>query len=226
MKVMEIPFRIWSWDAYDMAVFAETIYQLWNRRNRFVYEGKFLEPNSIVQSIILKVSDFQVANHKTIGEGVTVNQNHPQQKANWDASVDQLNCRIGIGVIIRDWLGNEVATLRSQRELFLDPAMAEAVGALKAVIFCQELHMSRIILEGDAKIVVDDIYSDSDKWTLVGMIIQDIRNKLGMMDQWSVQHVSRNCNNVAHLLAKDVLKLSEESIVFEGIPPCIQPLML
>ncbi|KAF5476840.1 hypothetical protein F2P56_003534 [Juglans regia] len=208
-------------------------YQIWKRRNNFMFEEKFTNPNLIVQTAMQKVSDFQVANQKQVAEGVTAFQVSqwtapPPQvfKANWNASVDRVNCRIGVGVIIRDWHGQVVATLRSQRDLFPDPTMAEAVGALNAVILCQQLHLSRIILEGDAKIVVDEVNSDSGKWTSVGMIIQDIRNKLGLMQQWSVKHVPRNLNNVAHLLAEDALKLSEESIVMEGILPCIQAVLI
>ncbi|XP_041016183.1 uncharacterized protein LOC121258706 [Juglans microcarpa x Juglans regia] len=153
----------------------------------------------------IKVEEIQfkvlVANQKQEAEGLTTYQVSqwtalPPQvfKANWDASVDRANCRIGVRVIIRDWHG--------------------------------QLHLSRIILEGDAKIVVDEINSDSGKWTSEGMIIQYIRNKLGLMQQWSVKHVPRNLNIVAHLLAKDALKLFEESIVTEGIPPCIQAVLI
>ncbi|XP_042979840.1 uncharacterized protein LOC122310016 [Carya illinoinensis] len=240
LKVVDVPFKELVTELFDgldehsITVFAETAYMLWRRRNSYVFESKFLDPNALVKAANQKVIDFMEANKK-IGEvRVAANQVQsywcapPDQfhKANLDASMDRAKCRIGIGVIIRDWKGKAMATLRCQRALFPDPVIAEALGALKAISLCQQLYINRVILEVDAKTVVDDINCGIEKWNSGGMIIQDIRHKLRLMEQWSVQYIQRSINVIAHLLAKDALKLSEESIVLEGIPSCIQASML
>lgn len=102
VKVVEIPFKELVMDlslvlcASDLAIFAKAIYQLWKRRNSYAFQGKFIDPNSIVQYATQKVIDFQVVKQKPMGEGVTASQDLPQwiappsqvYKANWDASVD------------------------------------------------------------------------------------------------------------------------------------------
>ncbi|XP_042939571.1 uncharacterized protein LOC122274613 [Carya illinoinensis] len=240
LKVSEVPFKELCKDMFDVlddhsiTVFAETIYMIWRRRNSFVFENRFMDPNELVKAANQKVKDYQEANQTSGGKRVatTLSQSYwsapPDQfyKANWDASVDRVKSRIGIGVIIRDWNGVVVATLRHQRESFPDPVVAEALGALKAVSLCQQFLLDRVILEGDAKVVVDDINCDTVKWNSGGMIIQDIKHKLSSMGEWSVQFIPRNINTIAHILAKDALKLSEESIVMGGIPSCIQASML
>ncbi|XP_042950206.1 uncharacterized protein LOC122282314 [Carya illinoinensis] len=188
LKVRELPFKELCKDIFDVlddhstVVFAETVYMIWRRRNNFVFENRFMDPNELVKTT--------------------------NQKADWDASVDRIKSRIGIGVIIRDWNGVVVATLKHQRESFPNSVVAKTLGALKAVSLCQQLLLDRVILEGDAKVVVDDINCDVVKWNSGGMIIQDIKHKLSSMGEWSVQFIPRNINTIAHILAKDALKLS------------------
>lgn len=62
-------------------------------------------------------------------------------KVNWDAAMDRLHCRVAIGVIVRYWTGQVIATLRSRRDLFPDAMLAEIVTALKAVILYNQLNL-------------------------------------------------------------------------------------
>lgn len=57
------------------------------------------------------------------------------------------------------------------------------------------------------------------------MIIRDVKNLLREMHHWSVRHAPRSINHVAHVLGKNALDLSEESIQLEDIPPCFHCLV-
>ncbi|XP_035542882.1 uncharacterized protein LOC109001229, partial [Juglans regia] len=134
-------------------------------------------------------------------------------------------CKVGIGVVVRNWEGKIIATLRAPRSLFPDPKLAESVAALRAVLLCKNLGITRLILEGDAKSVVKDINSETEDWSSTGLIIQDIKEELKSLSFGSSHFIPRLSNCIAHCLAKDALKLSEESISMEGVPPCIHHLI-
>ncbi|KAF5458623.1 hypothetical protein F2P56_022640 [Juglans regia] len=207
---------------------------MWRRRNVFLFEGKFENPSRIVQAALQSTKDFKEANDRvkvdlTIGRptGLTTWRPPPLNiyKANWDASVDRVHSRMGVGVVIRNWEGRVTATLRSSRCIFPDAKLAEAMVALRAILLCKQIGISRVMLEGDALNVVKDINSEAKDWSSVGLIIQDIKAELQNLEYGSVDYISRNSNCMAHCLAKDALKLSQESITMEGIPLCIQHLL-
>ncbi|XP_041004083.1 uncharacterized protein LOC121249437 [Juglans microcarpa x Juglans regia] len=129
-------------------------------------------------------------------------------RANWDASVDRINSRMGVGMVVRNWEGLVTATLRSSRSLFPDAKLAEAMATLKVVLFCKQLRISRLLLEGDALNVVNDINKETMDWSSAGLIIQDIKTELQSLEYGSAQFISRNSNCIAHCLAKEALKLS------------------
>ncbi|XP_042974637.1 uncharacterized protein LOC122306269 [Carya illinoinensis] len=221
-------------DESDMSIFASIAHQLCKRRNLYVFERKFEAPETVVKTATQIALEYKEAN-SIQGSKIKPAASSAQSwstpplhvfKANWDASIDKMQCRVGVGVVVRDWNGQVVATLRSQRDLFPDPLLAESIVALKAVILCNQLNMQDIILEGDSLNVVQMIKGEEKNWSCTGMIIQDTRTLLKKMKNWSVMHVSRNFNSIAHCLAKDALKLSEESISLEGVPPCIQHLLI
>ncbi|XP_041000308.1 uncharacterized protein LOC121246267 [Juglans microcarpa x Juglans regia] len=92
-------------------------------------------------------------------------------KANWDAFVDRVSCRMGVGVVVRNLEGCVIATSRS---LFPDTKLDEAVAALRAVLYCKQLGISRLLIEGDALNVVNDLNKETMDWSTAGLIIQDI----------------------------------------------------
>ena len=54
-------------------------------------------------------------------------------KVNWDVVVDKHRRKMGIGVIVRDGMGEVLATLLSPRDHITEPDVAKAIGALRAV---------------------------------------------------------------------------------------------
>ncbi|XP_040991018.1 uncharacterized protein LOC121238256 [Juglans microcarpa x Juglans regia] len=182
--------------------------KIWTRRNDFVFKGAFTHPNMLMHHSLLLLQEFQQA-----PQGV--------YKLNWDASVDKLHCKVGVGAIIRDWEGSVIATLRINRDLYPDPLLAEELAALRAVIFYKDLGLKKVIVEGDALQVVKRIQKLEVDDTCFGMFISEIIETLASFDQWSVNHIGRDCNKAAHALSKDVLGVIDVMIDLEKFPQCI-----
>lgn len=118
---------------------------------------------------------------------------------------------MGILVILRDWEGRVIATLRSTRELYPDALLGEATALLKTTILCIEMGLQQVIFEGDALTVVNAINGSEERWNSVRIIIRDVKKMLENVNHWPVRYVPRNVKNVAHTLAKSALGLSKES---------------
>lgn len=59
-------------------------------------------------------------------------------------------------------------------------------------------------------------------WSLGGILIQDARSVLNSFATWLASHVKREANQMAHLLAKDVLKLEFDMYTLEYVSDCIE----
>lgn len=107
---------------------------------------------------------------------------------NWDVAIDKTLCKIGIGVIARDWQGRVIATtMRMNRSLFPDPLLAETFGAFQATIFGSKLGLTNIKLEGDSLHVIQAISKAGESWTSTEMLVSDIGSKLQSYTFWSSQ---------------------------------------
>lgn len=75
-------------------------------------------------------------------------------KVNWDAHVDMINRRIGIGVLVRDYIGEVLATLLAKKKYTTDPIVPKAIATLRAIVFIRELRVQNVKLDGDALQIV------------------------------------------------------------------------
>lgn len=75
--------------------------------------------------------------------------------------------------------------------------------------------------EGDALQVVNLMQMKAQDWSEGGMLIQDALHFITFFAIWSIQHVKRECSNVAHCLVKADLLCDIDVIDLETTPHCI-----
>ena len=198
----------------DFGLFVQLARQIWYRRNKWVHEGLFIDPNALLNN-----TKEQLENYKRLQEKGPqgerretpdrVNKwmapSHGWYKANWDVAIDKSKERVGVGVILRDERGQVLAAMSKTRHGTLEPSTGEAFAASSAVWFCQDLGVQRVVLEGDAKQIVDAVNSSSTSWSRFGHLIDDTRRFLESFPQWKCQFVRRGANEAAHQLAKAVI---------------------
>ncbi|XP_041023933.1 uncharacterized protein LOC121264710 [Juglans microcarpa x Juglans regia] len=207
-----------------MEELALTLWNLWKRRNEKVFNNVMIDPKSVQQMQL----------DLTVIEANTENQRHSRSslrtqtwetppsgfcKVNWDVAVDKTHFKIGIGISVRDEEGNYLATMRKNQLLNPDPLMAEAVGALTAATFALELDMNKIILEGDSELVIARIQKQTQDQSYFGMITSDIRSTISLFEVCITKHVNRECNVIAHNLAKNALL--DYIVNLEETPHCV-----
>ncbi|XP_042974848.1 uncharacterized protein LOC122306483 [Carya illinoinensis] len=179
----------------ELTEVAITAKAIWHRRNTWFFEKKFQSPSQVSKQV------------------------HAEMVAIGSRS------KVGIGVIVRDSEGLVIASLCSSITLNPNPMLGEAVAALRATILCAELGLTQIIIEGDALNVVQAVQSEEENWNAFGMVIRDVKSLLSKVREWSIQHTHREFNVIAHTLAKYALTCSDDCILLEDYPPCIQHLL-
>lgn len=104
--------------------------------------------------------------------------------------------------------------------------IAEAMVALCAVLFCKEVGLFKLVFEGDSAQVVGEILSNPSYLSSSGYLIESIVQELNGFQLVSFVHVTKECNNVAHMLAKEVGERYEEMCWLEKTPYSIGSVIL
>ncbi|KAF5481550.1 hypothetical protein F2P56_002191 [Juglans regia] len=214
----------------EFAIIAKTI---WSRRNNWLFEQQFQSPYQVSILIQTELSSIKLwienGTKQKVTQAARVNRwiapPLDMFKANWDAAIDKINSWVGIGVIVRNSEGAVTASLCSSMDLIPDPLLGEAIAARRASSFCADLGFQHVILEGDSLLVVKAIQNKEDSWSDSGLVIRDIKILLSKFLSWSILHVHREVNVIAHHLAKFALSCQEDCIMIEDCPPCIKQLL-
>jgi hypothetical protein len=82
-------------------------------------------------------------------------------KANWDVAFNKELQRVGVGVIVRDNNGRVLAAKSFTKRGVLKPLIGETMASYYAAQLCNQLGLQKVILEGDAKTVVEAINGES-----------------------------------------------------------------
>lgn len=113
------------------------------------------------------LSDFKQFNISLPSQQDVTRQSHvPSQwlppptdcsRVNFDGATFPKLGKAGLGVVIRNWQGNVVASLSEQAPLPFSPDIVEAMAAARAISFARELGIKPFILEGDSEVVINTL---------------------------------------------------------------------
>ncbi|XP_054782099.1 uncharacterized protein LOC129289366 [Prosopis cineraria] len=132
-------------------------------------------------------------------------------KVNVDGAMSSTNNRASCGGVIRDHVGNWVAGFTH----FLGSCSAyeaEAWAIWKGLQLAWDMGFKKVILESDAKAVIDDL-KDISRNNKDSLLILQIRSMLSFDWEVQVTHISRTQNCVADALAKEDLHSSSLLVV-------------
>jgi hypothetical protein len=109
-------------------------------------------------------------------------------KSNWDAALDCKNMMLGLDVVVRDHAGVVQAALSTTVQYITDPTVAEALVAWKAVRFCCDLGLPRVLFKGDSMQVISTLNKNTHCWSNFGTRIEDSKVLLHSFESFVVRH--------------------------------------
>jgi hypothetical protein len=190
--------------------------------------GSFSHPTQIVRKAMESIEELKNANARpqVKNEDISSHKNWivpavGHMKINWDATVNKAEGKMGIGVIVRDHVGEVLETLQAPGLYIIDLATT----ALRAAIFARELGYQQVELEGDTIQIVQTLKDEGKNWCRYGLLIENARFMLNSLHLWSVNHVKREENVLAHRQAKEALSLMNEQVHMENDSHCIVDLV-
>ncbi|KAK1572459.1 hypothetical protein Q3G72_032892 [Acer saccharum] len=147
-------------------------------------------------------------------------------KANSDAVLDLVNGKVGVGIVIRNFVGEVLASYAQPFPTVLSPALAEAIAIFRGFIFAGESGILPCTMESDAQVVVKLINDACIPLSDIGIIIKDIISFLDCHPGCKVVCAPRQANSVAHGLAKLGLSLDNALYWMEEASSCVAPFVL
>ncbi|KAK6144752.1 hypothetical protein DH2020_021572 [Rehmannia glutinosa] len=148
----------------------------------------------------------------------------PYMKCNVDAAISQQRKLRGIGMILRNDQGDFVVARTIYFPGIYAVREAEAIGVREALSWIHGLGIRQVVLETDAKYVVDSLITQETGISEYDSIIQECCGFLQSEPEVSVKFVRRNANMVAHELAKGSFSFDSPS-VWNSQPLCIVDLL-
>ena len=186
----------------ELQEFAVTARLLWLRRNSIIFGGSFSTPVMIIRQAREQVEAYEQAEgSRSLGLIQTATApatwRRPAEgcfKINWDASLDKMERRMGMGIAVRDHESKLQAAPCATMDFITKPVIVEALFSSKVAALVQTLGLRRIVLEGDALEVISVLKQD-DSWIgTYGSILTEEKQMLSTCTEWQVQHVQRHCN--------------------------------
>ncbi|XP_030940101.1 uncharacterized protein LOC115965032 [Quercus lobata] len=216
----------------DLDLFAMVVWLLWHRRNQIRVSSNSATPlGHIAASARQQLQDYswvQLAKLATEAANLhtAVTWSPPRTpflKINYDGAVFRDSNSAGLGVVVRDSMGEVLASLVENIPLPQTVANVEAAVARRAIMLARELNLSSIILEGDSEIINRAIQAEEQSLASYGNLIEEIKLHAESFLSFRISLVRRNRNSVAHSLARHVSGLI---VWMEEVPSHILPVLL
>jgi len=143
-------------------------------------------------------------------------------KLNVDGTIFHKQCAVSVNLVLRDSKG-EVLLAVSKKELVMtDSYGVELLAILRGMQFCLPMGIYELQIECDSLLVVQGIQAPTGFSSLMGHMLQDVKQLMQRVPKCSIQHVFRDANVVAHKLARLALNVQDVNIWCDDIPISIK----
>ena len=132
----------------------------------------------------------------------------------------------GIGVVIRNETGLIMASLSQRIPMSTSVTEVEALAARRAMELALELGFDNVILEGDSEILLKTPKTGGSTLAHFGNLTADILFLTSHFSKVHLSFVRRQCNRLAHSLARCAFIIQQMSVWMEELPPDLMPVFL
>ncbi|KAL8521358.1 hypothetical protein ACS0TY_011763 [Phlomoides rotata] len=123
-------------------------------------------------------------------------------KVNVDATFFRESLQTGTCMVLQDDAGNFVLGRTILLSGVVDVDIGESMGFLEALSWVKNLNLVIVVVDEDAKLVVDPIRSSNSRVSIFGEYIQHCKDFLASYPSFSVNFVKMGVNSVAHEFAR------------------------
>ena len=188
-------------------VFPIAIWSIWKSRNGFVFNRKNQNP-SLASEILKQAMEYVccVATPRGLTRHVVKRVCWEKPPFGWvklniDGSTDGNPGLAGYGGLLRDDHGNWLVGF-ARRIGTTTSFVVELWGHRDDLSLCYNLNIPSIIVELDAKAIVDIFQNSRYENNIISLILDDCRQLMGLFQQVQVKHCYRQANRCVDMLAR------------------------
>ncbi|KAL0364163.1 UNVERIFIED_CONTAM: hypothetical protein Sangu_0513900 [Sesamum angustifolium] len=138
-------------------------------------------------------------------------------KLNFDGALMDQGGAMGLDIIARDHMGACIDWIFVRLSSHSHAELAEALMPREAILLAHRRGWSKIILERDYATLIHKLVSAACDLSEVGLLMSDILTITLMFDSCHFSFPRRECNSVAHLLAKSGFGSSKENTLLPSV---------
>ncbi|XP_024199316.1 uncharacterized protein LOC112202537 [Rosa chinensis] len=193
----------------DFARLLFTLWMIWKEHNRRVWNGKAMGMQQVAFQASHNYHLFQQAG-SSVSSSLRVGRDpvpwKPPSigwlKEKFDGAFNGLSRTGGIGVVVRDYIGDIVGGVCMHVASISSPVEIEALAATAACALAVLFQLAPISFEGDCLQVIQAIMASEEDTSIWGRIIDDSVFYLNQLPGSSFSHVYRESNSAADKLAR------------------------
>ncbi|KAL8479489.1 hypothetical protein ACS0TY_026401 [Phlomoides rotata] len=193
----------------DAAIFGAVLWQVWKERNTLLWDGRFRQPTAAVTAAASELSDWVLVQQPSAGKmarvGPCLAWHKPgagSHKVNVDAAFFGDSMQTSFSMVLRDDQGVFVAAKTVVCHCLKDVDIGEAMGFMEALSWVKNLGLQNVVIEGDAKIVVDSINLKTKGVSAFLDVISVCHLLVSEIVNCSVSFSKREANIMAHMFAR------------------------
>ena len=208
----------------SVAEIVSMLWCVWQRRNKAMYQNTVDSLDSIYPLVQRLTSEYHLANEVDVPHALSILVSwRPSTvckfKVNFDVAVFQKHHSTGVGVVIRNGQGLPVAVACQRYPCAYAIDDTEAMAARVALQLAWDIGLRDVEVEGDSLIVIRALKDQEMCLASYGDIIMDIQHLAASFQCVQYCHVRRDRNNATHVLARKVLDLHSDFLVWlEDVP--------
>ncbi|KAF5443149.1 hypothetical protein F2P56_035733 [Juglans regia] len=194
-----------------------------------VHEGKIPSPKQALERAITLLKLHQKMKQKPeMRARLPIGWEKPSPgvlKLNVDGAIFNDQQGAGVGIILRDAVGEVLLAVSKKGHAVNDPPDVELLAMLRGLQLCIPLGIEELILESDSLLMITQLQEKEESWSLLGNIIKETKLLMARFYCCTIQHVGCKGNEAAHSLARYAWHIDDISILWESFPKVIQQIV-
>ncbi|KAG8496387.1 hypothetical protein CXB51_007614 [Gossypium anomalum] len=140
----------------------------------------------------------------------------------FDVAFDQQSFRSASGLVVRDVVGNILASKSVLHSDVESPFAAEAHAGFQATKLGIDMGLQVLEIVGDSRSVIIKCQSTEQDRSMIGAIIRDIQSTKNHFQDLRFRFIPKTGNYFAHFIAKEALKRGEGQYLEGDIPSSVR----
>ncbi|KAF7826638.1 putative RNA-directed DNA polymerase [Senna tora] len=212
-----------EWSEEKLAALAVAMYHAWERRNKKKFAAEVIRAEDLWPRVERVMDELQIV---TFSENVDRAEptrfmwekpEYPYMKLNVDATASKEGGG-SMGGILRDATGDCVAVYMHSVPFPNDPILLEAVAIRKGLEMTQQKGCTHVIVESDAKLVIDMLRTPCDQASTLNALCRDILRLCNNFQVVNFNWVPRLSNLVADFISRKA-KIERRNVVWTDSAP-------